>query len=270
MPAYQYQTAIPGLVNAHSQTSSTCTGSGRYLRQVPDVAADADPYTGYVVNWDGYWQTIAGTSAAAPLWAAIAALTDASPFCAAYGSGNAGVLPQGLYAAVAAEHSCVYSGSPHQALNDVTSGNDDYIPSGCKGGLYPAGTGFDEATGLGVPRVSGLTSAGKPSNYYPGLTALMCRYYRTKLKSTTVTSISPAKGKPDAAVKVTVHGTGFLPVSGAGIATVGTTQVPASCPSATECTLTVPQLKKGTDAIRISAEDGPASAVTTGSKYTCS
>jgi hypothetical protein len=272
MPAYQYRTAIPGLVNANSKTSANCAADpGGYLREVPDISADADPYTGYVVNYDGAWQTIGGTSAAAPLMAAVAALTDASPFCADYGSGDAGLQPAGLYAAIAQQRSYIFPASTqHEVLADVTSGDDDYTPtpSSYKGGLYAATVGYDEASGLGVPRVSGLTSSLAPSSYYPGLTALMCRYYATKLKSTAVTSISPAKGPAKGGTTVTVHGSGFLPVAGADLALVGTVKVAASCSSSTTCTVTVPAHAAGVAAIRVSAEDGPASAAVGAGDYT--
>ena len=32
-----------------------------YCRQVPDVSADADPYTGYAIYWNGSWWSIGGT-----------------------------------------------------------------------------------------------------------------------------------------------------------------------------------------------------------------
>ena len=163
MPSYQHQTSIPGLINADSQTNPACSTSvGHAIRQVPDVSADADPYSGYVILYDGGWIPIGGTSAAAPLWAAIAALTDASPFCGDYGSGAAGVLPQGLYTSVANDHAYIYPSSDQQipeALADITSGNNDYTPSGYDGGLYPAGAGYDEASGLGAPLVTGLNGS---------------------------------------------------------------------------------------------------------------
>jgi kumamolisin len=40
---------------------------------VPDVAANADPLTGYQVYFRGKWYVGAGTSAAAPLWAGLLA-----------------------------------------------------------------------------------------------------------------------------------------------------------------------------------------------------
>ena len=41
------------------------------MRGVPDVAGDADPETGYDVRVDGTDTVIGGTSAVAPLWAAL-------------------------------------------------------------------------------------------------------------------------------------------------------------------------------------------------------
>ena len=42
-------------------------------RNVPDVALNADPDTGYSIYFDGQWQLYGGTSCAAPLWAAFTA-----------------------------------------------------------------------------------------------------------------------------------------------------------------------------------------------------
>ena len=271
MPAYQYQTAIPGLVNADSQTNFSClTPAADYIRQVPDVSADADPYSGYVVLYDGQWIPIGGTSAAAPLWAAIAALTDASPFCGYYGSGAAGVLPQGLYDAVAIEHSYIYPASAAQiaeVLADVTSGNNDYTPSGYHGGLYPAGVGDDEATGLGVPLVTGLNGSRQPSMFYPGLAALMCKEYSTKLTSVAVTSVAPKAGAAGHPATVTVLGTGFLPIAGADMAIIGSATVAANCTTTTTCTVTLPAQAAGTVNVQISAEDFAPSAATAADRY---
>jgi hypothetical protein len=69
---------------------------------------------------------VGGTSAAAPLWASIA---DSYAYSAA-----------------------------GQVVRDVTSGNNDYTPSGYTGGRYPATRGYDMASGLGAPMVSGLSN----------------------------------------------------------------------------------------------------------------
>ncbi|MFD8788727.1 protease pro-enzyme activation domain-containing protein [Kitasatospora sp. NPDC059599] len=116
--------------------NNQCQGAaGTVCRQVPDVAANADPSTGYVVSTGaGSWMIVGGTSGSAPLWAAIAAHQN-NPGC----TGRVGFLAPAFY--YAAKH-----GIP--ALNDVTSGNNDI---GIQGGLYAATSGYDMATGLGTP-----------------------------------------------------------------------------------------------------------------------
>jgi kumamolisin len=112
---------------------------GHSGRGVPDVAGDADPQTGYAVRIDGQNAVIGGTSAVAPLWAALVArLAEASghglgliqPML--YGSTGAGEVPPGF--------------------RDVTTGNN---------GAYQAGPGWDACTGLGVPNGAELLAALK-------------------------------------------------------------------------------------------------------------
>ena len=271
MPAYQYQTAVPGLINSHSKTNSGCPAAeGHYIREDPDVTADADPQTGYVIYFSGGWTAIGGTSAAAPLWAAIAALIDASPFCADYGSGDVGVLPQGLWETASVDHSYIYSGgkTEPEIVFDITSGNNDYTPSGYTGGLYPATTGYDQASGLGSPIVAGVGAGGSVSMFYPGLAAAMCRAYATKLTTDKITSISPTSGPATGGTKVTVNGSGFMPISGADMAEIGTKLIKASCTSTTKCTFKTPKHAAGTVNIRILAEDYALTAKTTKDKFT--
>jgi hypothetical protein len=193
------------------------------------------------------------------LWAAIAALTDASPFCAGYGSGSAGLLPQALYAAVAQSASYIYGAtSVPEVLRDVISGNNDYTPSGDYSGDYSAGTGFDLASGLGTPVVPGYRG-GRPSTYNPGLTALMCRQLATRhLKIAGIAGAGPA----NTAVRVSLHATGLLPVAGADLVRVysGSTLLATSAPPCTQsaCTVTLPKEPAGTVvALAVSTEDGP-------------
>ena len=189
MPGYQHQTRIPGIINAHSRRDAKSCAS-KHFRQVPDVAADGDPLYGYAVYYDGGWLLggVGGTSAATPVWASIAALTQASPFCAAYGS-RAPTLPQNLYAAVAARHSYVYAKTP-QVVRDITFGNNDYTPSGYTGGLYRSARGYDMASGLGAPMVSG-ESHRRWFVFLAGLTQVLCHQSATRLKTVKVTSVSP-------------------------------------------------------------------------------
>ncbi|MDX6256190.1 MAG: kumamolisin [Frankiales bacterium] len=105
-------------------------------RGVPDVAADADPQTGYQVLVDGTPTVIGGTSAVAPLWAALVCRL-------AEGAGRRfGLLTPLLYAGVSA-------GTTPLGFRDVTSGNN---------GAFSAGPGWDACTGLGVPVGTALLS----------------------------------------------------------------------------------------------------------------
>jgi kumamolisin len=115
-PAYQSAVNVPkpaGTVNP--------TGRG-----VPDVAAVADPETGYAVIVDGQEGVVGGTSAVAPLWAAFITL------CNEQLGKNLGWFHPKLYGTVA----------QHKALHDITSGNN---------GTYKAANGWDPCTGLGTP-----------------------------------------------------------------------------------------------------------------------
>ncbi len=44
-------------------------------------------------------------------------------------------------------------------FNDITTGNNDFTPSGNTAGLYAATTGYDMASGLGTPKAAALVPA---------------------------------------------------------------------------------------------------------------
>jgi hypothetical protein len=135
-PTYQTGFAI-------SQSSVTCSSSNT-CREVPDVSANADEQHGYVIYYGGGWTSFGGTSVAAPTWAALTALADASSVCA---GSRVGFANSALY--TAAVHG--YSGNFH----DVTSGNNSY--DGVSG--FSAGSGYDMASGLGTPSAPSLAPA---------------------------------------------------------------------------------------------------------------
>jgi subtilase family serine protease len=150
MPAYQLQAPLSlGLIGPHS-SGATCGFAG-YCRQVPDVSANASPETAYVVHTEGAWDLIGGTSAAAPLWAALAALTNAHPSCRGVPIGFANPA---LYA---------IAGSAYAAnFHDVTGARPGGLPTTDmfnSGGPFPAGPGYDMATGLGTPIAPALASS---------------------------------------------------------------------------------------------------------------
>jgi subtilase family serine protease len=270
MPGYQHQTRIPGIVNRNSRKDTSRSCASKYYREVPDITADGDPFYGYAYYYDGGWVLggVGGTSAATPLWASIAGLTEVSPFCSAYGSRGA-VLPQNLYNAVATYHSYVYGST--QVVHDITIGNNDYTPSGYTGGLYPAGKGYDMASGLGAPMVSGEFN-NRWYVYLAGLTQVLCHQSATRLKTVKVTSVTPRSGRAGKSIKVTVRGSGFLPISSADEAQIifgnkVLATVDASC-STTVCTLTLPAESAKTVYIKIFADSLWSSPKTLSSRFT--
>ena len=114
------------------QKASNVPGSTH--RGVPDVAGCADPETGWNIIVDGQQMVIGGTSAVAPMWAALAAVLSQ-----AVGKPIGFVNPQ-IYAL--------------RGWNrDITSGSN---------GTFVARAGYDCCTGNGVPVGAALLAALKP------------------------------------------------------------------------------------------------------------
>jgi subtilase family serine protease len=269
MPSYQDQAQIPGIVNSHSRKDNSKACKTTHYRESPDISALADPNFPYAVYYDGGWIQVGGTSAATPVWASIAALTDISPWCSAYKSKGA-TLPQNLYRSVAAYHSYVYARTP-QVVRDITSGNNDYTPSGYSGGLYPATKGYDMASGLGSPMVSGL-SHDRWYVFLAGLTQVLCHESATRLKTVKVSSVVPKSGAAGKPAKVTVHGDGFLPLRYADKAEIISGRkvlktVYAFC-STTACKVTLPAESAQTVQIRIFASSLWSSRLTRADRFT--
>lgn len=124
LPAYQAAAGVPPSANP----------GGRIGRGVPDVAADADPATGYEVRVDGQNAVFGGTSAVAPLWAGLVALMNQ------HLNKPVGFLNPLLYDAAVKAH----------AFRDITTGNI---------GAYQAKAGWDPCTGWGSPDGAALLKA---------------------------------------------------------------------------------------------------------------
>jgi kumamolisin len=103
-------------------------GSGR---GVPDVAGDASPETGYNILVDGEQEVVGGTSAVAPLWAALIVLINQMK------GSPVGFVNPSLY-------------GDESDFNDITQGNN---------GAYSAGPGWDPCTGLGSPNGQEIAGA---------------------------------------------------------------------------------------------------------------
>jgi kumamolisin len=116
LPSYQNAAGVPASANP----------GGRSGRGVPDVAGDADPATGYRVHVDGQDFVIGGTSAVAPLWAALIALMNQKL------GHPVGFLNPLIYGSLASKN----------LFQDITSGSN---------GAYQAKPGWDACTGWGSP-----------------------------------------------------------------------------------------------------------------------
>jgi subtilase family serine protease len=156
-PMPSYQAAAPAalhVVNGNSSGAPCGAPAGSYCREVPDVSADANPSTGYTIYYHGngspsnatgwsHGTPIGGTSAVAPLWAALTADVNAFSACGGKPIGFANPVLYGTAGHVYAGH-----------FNDITIGNNDV--TGANGGLFPAGSGYDMASGLGSPNAAAL------------------------------------------------------------------------------------------------------------------
>src|SRR6266487_1251762 len=112
-------------------------------RGVPDIAGDADPLTGLAFYQDGAWMLTGGTSASAPLWAALIAVANQMA------GHSLGFINPALYKMAMTSH---YA----QDFRDITVGNNDVNYKGVSVQGYPAVQGWDPVTGLGTPNAEQL------------------------------------------------------------------------------------------------------------------
>jgi kumamolisin len=112
LPAWQSAAGVPASANPDRRVG----------RGLPDVAGDASPATGYAVRVDGRDMVFGGTSAVAPLYAALVARLNQRL------GRSVGFLNPALYGPAAG------------AIRDITAGDN---------GAYRAGPGWDACTGLG-------------------------------------------------------------------------------------------------------------------------
>ena len=117
VPAYQLNLPLPPSVN-----------DGATRRGVPDVAGAAAGSPGYRIVLNGNEMTKDGTSAVAPLWAALIAIANAQR------GAPLGFINSALYA------------NP-SLFRAITQGNNRADGKG-----YDAGPGWNACTGLGVPK----------------------------------------------------------------------------------------------------------------------
>jgi kumamolisin len=129
MPSWQH---APGVQNQYSDGN----------RETPDISANADAQSGWIIYAKGSQRVAGGTSAAAPFWAACAALIDQN--LKQKGLPLMGFADPALYTFARNP-----SGLPQAPYHDVTENTNLY---------YPATQGYDLATGLGSADISALSS----------------------------------------------------------------------------------------------------------------
>jgi subtilase family serine protease len=153
-------TTYSGEAVANGETACTLAKAGTPCREVPDISANADPYTGYAEYCTGNastpysgcatfsgsepapgWFGIGGTSLSSPLWSAL--IADRDSFTGQR-SGNVNPL---LYS--------WFDTDPGKYFNDIT-GNGKLQQAATNNGLFPTTPGYDEATGIGSPKFAAI------------------------------------------------------------------------------------------------------------------
>ncbi len=126
LPSWQAGKGVPPSVN-----DGVSTGRG-----VPDIAANADPLTGFYVVADGAWLVVGGTSDVAPLYAGMLAVISSAL------GGRLGFITPYLYS--------LYS--KPEVFDDIIDGTNQTYPAPG----YSAGIGWDACSGLGRIDGNGL------------------------------------------------------------------------------------------------------------------
>ena len=218
MPTWQLSSQVPGIHDAATiqaandfvagdlsrpgfafcLTDNPAGANQSACRQVPDVSAQADEFTGAITVYAdqfGGWTTFGGTSSAAPIWAALLAITNESPTCqsnVATADGVGFVNPL-LYSV--ASNPTAYAAS----FNDITAGNND--PYGYSG-FFPATPGYDMSTGLGSPQ---LTQPGNAA----GLSYYLCTAAASGARPTVTNLTAKIAATSAASTNVTITGSNF-------------------------------------------------------------
>ncbi len=189
MPPWQTGTGVISADSSHA----ACGQTTEYCREVPDVALDANPDTGYVVNLRTYgWTEIGGTSAAAPLMAAMTA--DANEYSLGHGGARMGFASPFLYA------------NPG-IFRDITSGSNVVYSGVTK---YAATAGYDMATGLGAPDGADMatalaaTTSSPPTSADTSVTSTSTKATINANAGATVTGMLTSNGQPVAHEQVLV------------------------------------------------------------------
>jgi kumamolisin len=138
---------IPAYQLNGTTSVATANGGSATMRNVPDVAAVANPATGVAVYsaLNGGWITIGGTSVSSPLWAGYYSLLNAAN--KGLGLGRLGFFNPALYS-----YAPNYEGFDIHDIVDGSNGNTALF--GTPG--FNAGFSYDNTTGWGSPYGTGF------------------------------------------------------------------------------------------------------------------
>jgi len=159
-PFYQRGPGITSPFTTYGNGTTHCAlaARGTPCREVPDISANADLYTPYAEYCTGNartpnstcagfsesppgWFPIGGTSLSSPLWSGIAADRDSHQ---GHRSGNLNPL---LY--------LLYNIDPRDYFHDITGIGPEQAAA-TTNGLFPTRPGYDQATGIGTPKMRAL------------------------------------------------------------------------------------------------------------------
>jgi len=280
MPSWQREATVPGIARPGSAVyadaaqvektfkyppnfcQATLAGAtaATPCRTAPDVSAQADEFTGAITIYQaafGGWTTIGGTSSATPIWAAMLALVNASSTCTANPATKHGVGFASPLLYEVASSPAAYSAS----FNDIRLGNND-IYGLDDGRVFAASKGYDLASGLGSPRLTGPSGSAGLAFHLCGLGASAAR--------PAVSALSPAEGSVNGGQTLTITGTGF---ESHGTPDVGGVQIGAAelsgsefqVVNATTITATLPSGLAALPPLAPSPQDGagPAQVIVT-------
>jgi subtilase family serine protease len=165
-PFYQRGRGVsnPFTTVGNSTTHCVLAAQGTPCREMPDISANADEWTPYAEFCTGSastpestcatfsgsqpapgWFGIGGTSLSTPLWSAIIADRDSYQ---RHRSGNINPLLYQLFRA-----------HPNRYFHDIT-GVGPKQQAATSNGRFPTRPGYDEATGIGTPKMAALITSG--------------------------------------------------------------------------------------------------------------
>jgi subtilase family serine protease len=160
-PFYQRGPGVTNSDTTYGNRTTQCAfaSKGTPCREVPDVSANADEFTPYTEYCTGSnatpnsvcatfsasqpapgWFGVGGTSLSSPLWSAIAADRDSYQ---RHWSGNFNPM---LYR--------LFQEDPSRYFHDITGIGQTVTTNG----FFPTAPGYDEATGLGTPKIAALVT----------------------------------------------------------------------------------------------------------------